>query len=194
VDAPDVEVRWSKRDALLVLRRDLRSEEAMRATSVVAQLPDGRYEGPPAPLNLMCRPELDAVPRVPGATFLVQYRYRNGPFGDVSHVLRFADGRVVEERLGEVDRCDVRVDVTYRAMAEVRAGRISILEALEGGSVEGELGALAALAGILESPEFHAAELATGRHALALAVLGDLDSDAGYQAAIAELDRRTRRE
>jgi hypothetical protein len=144
------------------------------------------------PLNLLRRPELRAMPRVVGATLDVQYHYRRGPFGDVSHVLRFEEARPVDERLGEIERPDAVVDVTYRAMAEVRAGEKSILEALEGGSVQGDIGPLAALAGIVESADFHAAEVATGRHALALAVLGELDSDPAFAEAMTSLALRTK--
>lgn len=72
-------------------------------------------------------------------------------------------------------------------MALVRAGEMTILEALEGGSVDGPVGALGVLAGISEDPRFHRAELATGRHAIALAALGDLDADERYQQLISEL-------
>jgi hypothetical protein len=72
-------------------------------------------------------------------------------------------------------------------MALVRAGEITIIEALEDGTVDGPVGALGLLAGISEDPRFHAAELATGRHAIALAALGDLDSDEHYQQLISEL-------
>jgi hypothetical protein len=187
VDEPDVELRWRADDAWLVMARELRGDAALDATTVVAAVPDGTYIGPPAPLNLGSRVELASLPAVPGATFGVQYRYRNGPFGDVNHVLRFEDGRLAQERLGTLDGADVVVGATYRAMAQVRAGERTILEALEEGSVTGELGPLAALAGILESPEFHAAERATGRHAFALAALGELDADPVFAAAMERL-------
>lgn len=117
----------------------------------------------------------------------VQYRYCDGPFGDVNYALSFVDGRCVDESLGVVAEASVSVEVPYRAMALVRAGDITILEALEGGSVDGPVGALAVLAGISEDPRFHAAELATGRHAIALAALGDLDADERYRTLMSEL-------
>jgi hypothetical protein len=187
-----VELRWSIPDARRILGRELRGDDAILATTVVAGTEDGAYVGPPAPLNLLCRPELRAMPRVPGATLAVQYHYRRGPFGDISHVLHFEDGRPVEEHLGEIQQPNVVVDVTYRAMAEVRAGEKSILEALEGGAIRGDIGPLAALAGIVEGAEFHAGEVATGRHALALAVLGELDCDPAFAAAMGALASRTR--
>lgn len=177
LDDADVELQWTMTDAQRIVARELRSDAAHLATTAIAPARGGVYTGPPAPVNLACRPELSALPVAKGATFGVQYRYRDGPFGAVDHVLRFEDGRVVEERLGRLDAADVTVEVTYRAMARVRAGEITIIEALEGGSVTGEIGPMGALAGISESTQFHDAELATGRHALALAVLGELHSD-----------------
>jgi hypothetical protein len=148
----------------------LQGNEALAATTVV----DGDYIGPPAPLDLVGRAELSKLPAVPGATLGVQYVFRDGPFGDVMHGLVFEDGRLVAQQLGKLEHIDVMVEVTYRAMARRRAGEITMLEALEGGNVAGDLGPLALLAGIQESHEFHAAELATGRHAFALAALGQV--------------------
>jgi hypothetical protein len=187
VDRPDVELQWSLADATAIVSRQLRGDEALRRTTVKATSVDGAYVGPPAPLNLLWRPELEELPVVPGATVAVQYIYRNGPFGDVNHGLRFVDGRCVDESLGTLADAVVTVDVPYRAMALVRAGEMTILEALEDGSVDGPVGALAVLAGITEDPRFHAAELATGRHAIALAALGDLDADKEYQELTSRL-------
>lgn len=190
-DAPEVELRFAPADARRVLARELRGDDAMRATTVVAAAAGGTYVGPPAPQNLLGRPELDAMARVPGATLTVAYHFRHGPFGDVDHVLRFEDGLLVEQRFGTADAPDVRVDVPYRAIATVRAGEATILEALADGSVEGDIGPLATLAGILEDPAFRAAERATGRHAYALAVLGELDADPGFATSMTELAART---
>lgn len=188
IDAPDAVLGWSPADAQAIFTRQLRGDDALRATTVEARRADGStYAGPPAPLNLSAQPELKDLPRIPDATFVVQYHYREGPFGLVSYVLAFEDGRVVDERLGDADAPAVTVDVTYRAMALVRCGEMTILEALETGRVDGQLGAMAALAGISESREFHAAEVATGRHAVALAALGELDAHPVYAEAVAAL-------
>jgi hypothetical protein len=187
VDDPDAELQWSQADATAIISRVHRGDDALRRTTVVTAVGDGCYVGPPAPLNLLCRPELAELPLVWGATVTVQYRYRNGPFGDVNYALSFVDGRCVDESLGVVADATVNVEASYRAMALVRAGEMTILEALEGGSVDGPVGALGVLAGISEDPRFHSAELATGRHAIALAALGDLDADERYQHLISEL-------
>jgi hypothetical protein len=191
-DGADVELRWTRDHARQIARGELRGNDALRATTVAAATADGTYVGTPAPLNLRDRHELTAMPTVPGATFTAQYRYRDGPFGDVHYVLAFEDGRFVDERLEQADGSDVQVDVTYRAMALVRAGDITILDALENGTVNGELGPLATLAGISESPEFHDAEVATGRHAVALSVLGELAADPTFAAAMARIVASTR--
>lgn len=187
VDAPDVEVRWTGDVARRVVTRELRGSDALLATTVVAPDADGTYTGVPAPFDLASRPELATMLRVPDATLAAQYRYRHGPFGDVAEVMWFDEGRFAEQRAGETESPDVFVDVTYRALALVRAGEITVIQALEGGAVKGDLGGLAALAGIVESPEFHAAELATGRHCVALSVLGELDAHEPFAAAMRAL-------
>jgi hypothetical protein len=100
VDDGDAELRWSTSDGNAIAARALRGDDAMRRTTVLANSIDGCYVGPPAPLNLLCRPELVELPLVQGATLVVQYHYRQGPFGDVDHVLSFVDGRCVDESLG----------------------------------------------------------------------------------------------
>jgi hypothetical protein len=187
VDDPDVVVHWSRSDASAILRGELRDDDAWRATTVSAMTATGLYTGPPAPVNLACRPELDLLPKIPGASLCAQFRFPAGPFGAVRYALRFHDGRVVDEFLGERDDVDVRIEFTYRNMALARAGEITIIDALHGGSVIGEIGALMALGGIAESPEYQRAERATGRHAIALSVLGELNMDEEFRAALQDL-------
>lgn len=189
----DCVLRWTADDAAAVWRRELRGNAALLATEVSADAAGGPYRGPPAPLDIRSRPELAALPVVPGATFDVQYAFRSGPFGDVDYVIDFRDGRVDSDRLERLDDPTVAVEVSYRAMARVRAGETTILEALEDGRVTGEVGALAMLAGISESPEFEAAQIATGRHAFALATLGELDATPEYAWVLADLAIRTSR-
>lgn len=191
VAEPDVELRWADDTAERILRRGVRGSEALLATEVVARADGGTYVGTPAPLNLSARPEASSLPTLPGASFAAQYTYRDGPFGPVEYLLVFENGRIVDERLAAVDDPDAHVEVSYLTMARVRAGELTILEALEDGRVRGDIGPLAALAGISESPEFHAIELATGRHALALGALGVFDADPVFAHAMVELAART---
>jgi hypothetical protein len=191
IDDADAELRWSMADTRAIVFRRRRGDDALRSTTVVARAADGQYVGPPAPLNLRQRPELDDLSTIPGATLTVQYLYQNGPFGDVNYGLSFRDGHCVDEFLGTIPQATVRVEVTYRTMALVRAGEMTILEALEDGRIEGSIGALGVLAGISEDPLFHRAELATGRHAIPLATLGDLDADNRYAPLMAQLESLT---
>jgi hypothetical protein len=107
-------------------------------------------------------------------------------------VLVFDDGLLVDQRFGTAEAPDVRVDVPYRAIAAVRSGERTILDALTEGTVDGDIGPLAALAGILEDPAFQAAERATGRQAYALAVLGELDAEPAFADAMTRLAAETR--
>jgi len=101
------------------------------------------------------------------------------------------DGETPGEWCGEIDGADVRVGLRYLAVPLVRSGASTIIDVLEGGTLQGELGPLGLLAGILESPEFHAAELATGRHGFALAVIGELWSNPVWTEALERLAGET---
>lgn len=191
LDRADVEVRFALADAAQIWSRDLRDDDAMCVTTVVAPVPDGTYIGPPCPADLLARSELNGVPSIPGASVVVEYTFSDGPFGVVHHWLRFENGRLVSDGFGKVDDADVRVGVPYWAVPMVRSGESTIIDVLEGGTLQGELGPLGLLAGILESPEFHAAELATGGHGFALAVLGELWSTPAWTEALDHLAGET---
>jgi len=188
-DLPDAEaeLRWSPEDAAAVLAGRLEGDEAMRRTTLVEQAPGGDYVGPPPPMDIAGRPQLDDLPELPGATVLTQYRFRSGPFGTVDFWMRWEDGRVTGIDLGRLDESDVRVEVTYRAMVQVRDGSITIIEALEDGSVDGKIGPMALLAGVSESREFQRAERGGGPAAEALATLGELREVAAFRDACAAL-------
>jgi hypothetical protein len=191
-DDATVELQWHRPDALAIWRRALRDGAAMQRTTVVAaDASGGTYTGPPCPGDVVHRPELRAVPRLAGATVTVQYHFSDGPFGEVPHVLVFEEGRLVRDEFAVAEDAEVVVRVPYEAIAPVRCGERSILDAIANGSIEGEIGPMAVLAGILESPEFQAAERATGRHGFALAALGALDADPAYAAAMTQLAAKT---
>jgi hypothetical protein len=187
IDAPDAELRWSREDALQVWRRELRGEAAL--TKAEVRTPS--YTGAPAPFDMLDMPEIAALPRLPGVDLTAQYVFTQGPFGTVAHALVFEDGKFVRDVEGEVEGYDVRVIVPFAAIGPVRQKEWSILDALARGTIEGELGPMAMLAGILESPEFQAAENATDRHSYALGALGALDADPAFTAAMEQLAAET---
>jgi hypothetical protein len=187
IEAPELELRFTADDGKALWRHELRDDAAMRAATVVTELPDGVYTGPPAPGDLLGRPEFDGLPVVPEASLVVAYTFRRGPFGLVHHWFRFEEGRPVDHGFGELDDADVRIETEYRAIPRLRSGEWSILEALEGGSIDGALGPITMLAGILDAPEFRAADLATGRQGFALATLGELWADDMWIAALEHL-------
>lgn len=87
---------------------------------------------------------------------------------------------------------DAWATITYQKMIAVRTGTISILEALEdGGRVRGGLGPLMLLAGLEESPQLHAVELACGPAGAVLARVGALASSPEHAAAMAALAAET---
>jgi hypothetical protein len=183
LQSADLEIRWNIDDAYRILHRGISGTEALAATTVV----DGDYVGPPSPMDLGQQAELARLPRLPGATLDVQYEHAAGPFGHVSFIISFVDGQVASMRFGRLDDRDALVEVPYLVMALVRRGDLSIYEAIERGRVEGQVGPLALLAGLTESPELHAAELACGRSGLALGQLGEATAVAGFETAMQEL-------
>jgi hypothetical protein len=183
----EAELRWSPEDAAAVLSGRLEGDEAHRRTTLAERTKAGDYVGPPPPMDLGQREELLDLPVLPDVTLVSQYRFRSGPFGTVDYWLRWEDGRVVGMDLGIHDEPDVRVEVTYRAMAKVRDASITIIEALEDGSIDGKIGPMALLAGVSESREFQRAERAAGPAAEALATLGELREVPAFREACAAL-------
>ena len=183
----EAELRWTPEDAAAVLSGRLEGDEAYRRTTLAERAEAGAYVGPPPPMDLGEREELKALPALPGVTVLVQYRFRSGPFGTVDYWIRWEDGAVTGMDLGRLDDPDVRVEVTYRAMAKVRDGSITIIEALEDGAVDGKIGPRALLAGVSESREWQRAERAGGPAAEALATLGELREVPAFREACAAL-------
>src|SRR5690348_14838258 len=70
ISEADAELRWSREDAFAIWRRDLRDDDAMRATTAVSSVSGGTYTGPPAPSDFAVRPELHDLPEIPGASLV----------------------------------------------------------------------------------------------------------------------------
>jgi hypothetical protein len=185
VDHPDLEVRWPLDVARGVHRRAVSGTEALAALRIVFP---GGVEGPAPPQDIVLTDEVEALPVLVGATFTVQYEFRSGPFGDAWFWMSFVDGRVGDMAFERIADPDVEVHISYQSMAGVRAGAITILEALEdGGTVVGDVGPLMLLAGMQESPELHAAELACGPAGRVLADIGSLAATPAYGAVLGRL-------
>ncbi len=150
------------------------------------------YVGPPAPMGMVGRPELDALPVIPDASLVVQHAFANGPFGDIDYVLRFEDGRIVDEYLGQTQEPDVLLAVSYRKLAMLRSDLCTVLEALEdGGRLEGNASSLMALAALYERISEVNPMFPTGPQTMALATLGELRADSGFQESMRSLMRNT---
>ena len=192
--AAELVVRWSAADALAVHRGELSGSDALAATTVAGRDAGGSLvEGPPSPLDIAETDELARLPFVPEATLVIQYRFLRGPFGTVDYWWSFEDGRSTGMGLGLAPEHDVGVTISYASMVGVRSGRMSILEALDhGGEATGDVGTLMLLAGLEESEELHAAELACGPSGPVLAAMGELRATPGYAEALARLAEETR--
>ena len=191
-DDAEIELRLPDGDAWRIARCELDGNEALRRATIVVPLAGGLCVGLPAPLDLGQRVELNDLPYIPDATLTVHYRYADGPFGDVDYVIHFADGRFAGDGLGPpTTPPDVFVGVGYLAMARARTGLCTLLEALEGGEIDGHVSAVMAFAGFRETPEYRAAEIATGSHALGLATVGELRAQSRFRSQMAELMNET---
>jgi hypothetical protein len=192
---PDVVLRISGIDAWAIATGRRAGTDALRAIAVVSDRTDMTCTGLPVPMGLVGRPELAAMPVVPDATLTLYHRFVGGPFGEVEYTLGFVDGQLVDECLGPPDEPpDVMIEASFRKLALLRAGRCTVLDALEhGGSVNGTVPALMAAAALYEHEAFSAAMRATGPQAMALATLGELTADDGFRDGMQALMHDTLR-
>ena len=191
VDDPDIELRWGDVEvAAAVYRGDLSGTDVLAAVRVVAS---GQAETSAPPLELAAIAELDRLPLVPGAALRVQYEFSAGPFGPVSFWMTFSDGRSTGMGFHTVSDPDATVRITFAKMAAVRAGEMTVLQALEdGGQVDGGIGPLMVLAGLEESPELRAAEVACGPAGGVLGTMGAVWDSVEHREAMAALAAVTR--
>ncbi len=188
--AADLELHLRADGMRALFQSELSGTDALAAMGVA--VPGGPVRAAP-PLDIRDVPELRALPEFPGATLVVQYDFAAGPFGPVGYWMAFEDGLCSGVDFGRADDPDVRVAITFAKMAAVRRGELTILEALEdGGQVAGDLGPLMLLAGLEESAELSAAELACGDAGTILGRVGRLTQSPEYQAAMAQLAMLTR--
>jgi len=183
---PDLEIEWDAGGALDVLCGRVSGTEALAVTIVAAPTPNGGYRGAPPPMDIVGRPELEDLPKMPDASVSVQHHLRGGPFGDVDCYQLFVDGRLDRVELGTLPEPDVEVEVPYRAHVRLRQGEIAALDALQEGRIAGAMGSLALYAGLLESEPFQRAQRACAHEmGLVLATLGDINGTPGYREAVA---------
>ncbi len=182
----DLELVWPRDEAAAWVRGERSGSAALAAIT----LADGT---PPCPMDVGATAELAALSPMPGATLRIQYHFSAGPFGPVDYWHHFEDGRSAGMGLGTAPSDpDTAVWVSFRKLVDERAGAITVLEALEdGGRVDGQVGPLMLLAGLHESPELRAAELAAGPSGPVLADLGAALAVSDQALALAELARHT---
>lgn len=189
VDSADLELRWARADAAAVFRQELPGTEALAAARVLVP---GGNEGVAPPLDMRDTAEMALLPEVPGATLVTQFEFSDGPFGHVSFWLSFEDGRCADLAFGRAEEPDVTIAISFQRMVRVRTGAMTILEALEhGGRVDGALGPIMLLAGLEESPELRAVELACGPAGAVLARVGEVAASGPYAEAMAALAQAT---
>lgn len=99
-----------------------------------------------------------ALPSRPGATARVQVVVAGAPGGDVSYRQRFEDGRLVECALGTDAEADVTLAQTHADSVAIARGELPLSVAYMQGrmKVVGDVGALFAVMGVLQSAEHDA--------------------------------------
>jgi hypothetical protein len=132
---------------------------------------DGLVWSPYPPFDIAAPDRLPDLPDVAGATVACQYSLERSPLGDVACLHVFRDGRLEVVETTWHEEADVFVELPYHAYLQMRAGRMTMYEAISLGGLHGHLGRLAVLAGILESADWQL--LWSSRQAVA-AVLADL--------------------
>lgn len=95
-------------------------------------------------------------PERPGATARLQYVITDGPDGDVRYYWVVVDGRLVENRLGELADADVTLTESYDDAMSIQRGELDANAAFMQGRIKvgGDVAKLMALLPITTSPEF----------------------------------------
>lgn len=181
LDDAELVVRMPVETALAIHRPGCDGTAALATCALVEA--DGS-ESLLSPLDVGHRPELDDLPVLPGADVTIQYHLAKGPFGDVSVWWAFESGRSRAIGLGTDPEADIVARVPFQRIAPVRAGTMSILEALEGGEVEGGEGPLMLYAGLEESAELQAVGRSCGPSAAVLGALGLVTSQPAFREAL----------
>ncbi len=98
----------------------------------------------------------ESQPERPGATARLQYVITDGPVGEVKYYWIVQDGKLLENRLGELADAEVTLTETYDDAMLIQKGDLDANAAFMQGKIKvgGDVGKLMALLPITMSPEF----------------------------------------
>jgi putative sterol carrier protein len=99
----------------------------------------------------------ETQPERPGASARLQYVITDGPEGDIQYYWIVLDGRLAENRLGELSDAEVTMTETYEDAMALQKGELDANAAFMQGRVKvtGDVNKLMSLLPITMSPEFH---------------------------------------
>jgi putative sterol carrier protein len=99
----------------------------------------------------------ETQPVRPGASARLQYVITDGPDGDIEYYWVVVDGRLSENRLGELSDAEVTLTETYDDAMALQKGELDANAAFMQGKVKvtGDVNKLMSLLPITMSPEFH---------------------------------------
>jgi putative sterol carrier protein len=95
-------------------------------------------------------------PERPGSSARMQYVLTGGPDGDVKYYWVLENGKLVENRLGELDDADFTMTLSYDDGIKVQQGELDANAAFMQGrmKVTGDLAKLMALMPLTNAPEY----------------------------------------
>ena len=98
----------------------------------------------------------ETQPARPGATARLQYVVTGGPDGEVKYYWVVEDGKLIENRLGELADAEVTLTETYDDALRMQKGELDANAAFMQGKIKvtGDVGKLMALLPITMSSEF----------------------------------------
>jgi len=114
----------------------------------------GSWRGPLPPIDLAAIPKMRALPRIAGATVLVQLLLTRSPVGGIPYWMDVRDGQLVEVAAGTVSGPEVYIAFRYEQYLRMRTGELFPSDAIRGGDLAGDFPKLQVFSGIVQSLPF----------------------------------------
>ncbi len=114
----------------------------------------GSWCGPLPALDVAVVPRMRHLPRIEGATVLVQLLLTRSPVGAVPYWMHIRDGQLVGMAAGTVARPDVLIGFRYENYLRMRTGELYPADAVADGNLAGDYPKLQVFSGIVQSPPY----------------------------------------
>lgn len=114
----------------------------------------GSWCGPLPPLDVAAIPSMRHLPRIEGATVLVQLLLTRSPVGAIPYWMDVRDGQLVGMAAGTVAGPDVLIGFRYENYLRMRTGELYPADAIADGNLAGDYPKLQVFSGIVQSPPY----------------------------------------